>query len=78
MAWRPPKRILVLGKWIDIRQVDQATLKDLFADHDDESLYGGWHDSTDTIYLLQSMPSALKNRKYWHEVVHMLMDKFDP
>ncbi len=78
MAWRPPKRLHVLGRWIEVRQVSQAVLQDLFADGE-EHLWGGWHDETDTIYLLQTAPPAVKNRKYWHEVMHMLIDRLlDP
>ena len=79
MAWRPPKRLLVRGKWVEVRQVDQGTLRDIFADDPDEHLYGGWDDETKTIYLLRSMSPSLKNHKYWHEVLHMLVDRFlDP
>lgn len=74
MRWRPPKGIQMGETWVAVVQTDQATLQDIFADDPDERLYGGWDVDTKTIYLLQSLPPRVKNRKYWHEVAHALVD----
>ena len=77
MSWRPPKRLPILDKWVEVRQVSSEELKDVVADND--GALGAWDHDTLTIYLLKTLPSSKKQRTYYHEMLHCLIDLFlDP
>ena len=75
--WRPPRQLNVLGQIIEVRQVTATELKDLASDHDDDRCAGAWRADTKTIYLDKALSSVKKNRAYWHEIMHCLVDMFD-
>ncbi len=75
MSWRPPRTIQVLGRTIAVRQVTAEEMKDVVADND--GAYGAWDCDTSTIYVLKKLPSGKKNRAFWHEIQHCLVDLMD-
>lgn len=77
MAWRPPKRLLILGKWVEVRVVSAEVIRDVVGDHDGAD--GAWDHDTMTIYLPRAATPAQRERAYWHELLHCLVDRFlDP
>jgi Zn-dependent peptidase ImmA (M78 family) len=67
---------MVLGRLVEVRMVTTEEMRDVVADHDGAK--GAWDADTRTIYLLKSLSPAARNRTFWHEVQHMLVDFFDP
>lgn len=79
MRWRPPRSVNILGHLITVDEVSAEELRDLLADADDERLgVGGWLSDQNRIVLLRTLSAVEKNRTYWHEVHHALVDLFDP
>jgi hypothetical protein len=76
VSWRPPRTLQVLGKTVVVKQVTAEEMKDVVADND--GACGAWDCDTATIYVLRKLPPLKKQRAYWHEVFHCLIDLFDP
>ena len=72
--WRLPKTLLVGHDLVEIHLVDADTLRDMGADHDGEPLEGLWREDTLTVYVLKTLPPQRRNRVFWHEVQHCLVD----
>ena len=52
-------------------------MRDAVSDHDGAD--GAWDGDTSTIYLRRGLATARSNEAFWHEVLHMLVDRFlDP
>lgn len=76
MAWRPPRRLVIMGRLIEVRAVSAEEMKDLLADNDGAK--GAWDCDTGTIYLLRTLSQTERNRTFWHELQHALVDLMDP
>ena len=76
MVWRQPKRVVVMGRVVEVRLATVEEMRDVVADHDGAK--GAWDSDTNTIYLLKGLSSKERERAYWHEVQHLLVDCFDP
>ena len=71
--YRLPRKVsLGFGVTIFVRTTTEAHLKSIM--HTDNSLDGGWDDSSNTIWIDEACAPKKRKQVFFHELIHAIND----